>query len=258
MKLAGAALLLAATSMTLPAAWLHNPRERTATALRAWRRGDYAAASRDLERALDLSETSRTIYNAGTGRLANNVPGAALPLLTKAAEARGPERADALYNLGNAYLQVGDATAAIDAYAASLRQRPDFLPAKHNLELALRQLQKSPQQQPQQQPQPQGGQGKGQGGGGNGGGQQPPQQQPPQQNGGAGAQGPQQQPQQQQPQSGQQGSSQLPNFAPQKDMSPQQAAALLQAVENLEREQRRQQAQAQREARAKETTEKDW
>jgi len=253
-KLAGAALLLAATGMTLPAAWLHNPRERTATALRAWRRGDYAAASRDLERALDLSETSRTIYNAGTGRLANNVPGAALPLLTKAAEARGPERADALYNLGNAYLQVGDATAAIDAYAASLRQRPDFLPAKHNLELALRQLQKSPQQQPQQQPQPQGGQGKGQGGGG----QQPPQQQPPQKNGGAGAQGPQQQPQQQQPQSGQQGSSQLPNFAPQKDMSPQQAAALLQAVENLEREQRRQQAQAQREARAKETTEKDW
>ena len=41
-------------------------------------------------------------------------------------------------------------------------------------------------------------------------------------------------------------------------MSAQQAAALLAAVENLEREQRRQQAEAERQARAKETTEKDW
>ena len=50
----------------------------------------------------------------------------------------------------------------------------------------------------------------------------------------------------------------LPNFDPQEDMSAEQAANLLEAVENLEREQRRAQAEEERRQRARTATEKDW
>ena len=50
----------------------------------------------------------------------------------------------------------------------------------------------------------------------------------------------------------------LPQFDPQKDMSADQAANLLEAVENLEREQRRAQADEERRQRARRATEKDW
>ena len=48
----------------------------------------------------------------------------------------------------------------------------------------------------------------------------------------------------------------MPQFEDQKDMTAEQAAAILQAVENLERQQRREQARAL--ARAKTSVEKDW
>jgi Ca-activated chloride channel family protein len=157
---------------------------------------------------------------------------------------------DALYNLGNAYLASGYAEAAAESYRAALRLRPDHQPAKHNLELALRELDKKP---PPQQQQPQGGGGQGEQG------------RSQQQNqGGDEGQQKQPQPQQPQPQPGeqQQGqgqrSARLPNFQPQRDMSAEQAAFLLEAVENLEREQRRAQAAEQRRQRARTASEKDW
>src|SRR4029079_9516990 len=80
-------------------------------------------------------------------------------------------RPDALYNLRNDYLAAGYAAAAADSYSAGLRLSPDHQPTKHNLELALRELEK--QSPPQQQQQQQSG---GQGGGKNGGGNQQPKQ----------------------------------------------------------------------------------
>jgi tetratricopeptide (TPR) repeat protein len=258
------ALVLAATTLGVPARWLHNPRERTARAIEEWKRKDFTAADHHLEEALEAGdENARALYNAGTGKLGAGTPGAALPLLSRAGEAAAREpdaqglRPDALYNLGNAYMAAGDLANAVESYRSALRLRPGHAAAKHNLELALRQQQQ--QQQQQQQPQ----QGKNQ--------QQQQQQQKPGEGDDKGNQGEQpQQPQggdpkgEQQPQGGnqqqkpQQRSSRLPQFDPQKDMSAEQAAALLEAVENLEREQRRAQAAQERLQRAKKATEKDW
>jgi Ca-activated chloride channel homolog len=249
-------LLAAATALSVPLQWLHNPRERTAKAIEEWQRRDYAAADRDLEQALELGDNPRALFNAGTGKLGAGTPGAALPLLTRAttAPANDPAaralRPDALYNLGNAYLASGYAAAAAESYRAALRLRPDHGPSKHNLELALRELDKQP---PPQQQQPQGGGGEGEQGrnrqtrqGGDEGEQKQPQQ-------------PQPQPQAGENQQGQgQRSARLPNFNPQRDMSAEQAAFLLEAVENLEREQRRAQAAEQRRQRARTASEKDW
>lgn len=251
-----AATALAVPQLGVPTGWLHNARERTGEGRAAWDRGDYTAAARALDQALELGgEDAALQFNAGTGHLAAGTPGTALPLLQRAADAAGAApagsdeaalRPDALYNLGNAHLAAGDAPAAADAYRACLRLAPDHLPAKHNLELALkRNEQPSPQQSPggqgdpregDQQPQPQGGEGDGRG-------QPPPQ--PGEQPGGA--------PQPEPPRS-----SRLPNFDPQEDMSAEQAANLLEAVENLEREQRRAQAEEERRQRARTATEKDW
>ncbi len=257
--------LLAATGVglpALPARWLHNPRERTAAAIEAWKRHDYQAADRDLEQALESGDQGApTLFNAGTGRLGAGTPGAALPLLTRAADAAATDpaatslRPEALYNLGNAYLATGDAAKAAESYRAALRLRPGHRAAKHNLELALRQLEHQRQQSPQQPKQSQQGNGDEQGGGGEG--------RPQDQEHGSGAQPspPQgaQPPASGLPQQGQMGRSpRLPRFNPQKDMSADQAAALLEAVENLEREQRREQAERERVERARSSTEEDW
>ncbi|HET9766737.1 MAG TPA: tetratricopeptide repeat protein [Thermoanaerobaculia bacterium] len=251
-------VLAAASALSLPAQWLHNPRERTAKAIEEWRRSDYAAADRHLEQALELEgETPRALFNAGTGKLGAGTPGAALQPLARAAAAAAKDPAaralqpDALYNLGNAYLAAGYAAAAAESYRAALRLRPDHRPTKHNLELALRELDKQPP--PQQQEQQSGGGSEGEKG------HRDRQPKP-----GEGEQGEQQQPRPQQPQPGAQQPSQgqrsqrLPNFNPQRDMSAEQAAFLLEAVENLEREQRRAQAEEQRRRRAQTATEKDW
>jgi tetratricopeptide (TPR) repeat protein len=269
-KTAGAmALLLAASAVAVPERWLHNPRERTQHAVAAWRRGDFAAAQQSLQQALELGgEDSRLEYNAGSGHLAAGAPGAAMPLLQRAAERPlgvsaadwQSLRPDAFYNLGNAQLAAGEVEAAIEAYRSCLRIAPDHQPAKHNLELALRQL-------PERPSPPQAG------AGGEGGGPAPPDQRG--EGGGEGEAGDgQRQPgsdgeggegdQQEEPppgggERGQRGRSpRLPDFDPQQDMSAEQAAALLEAVENLEREQRRAQAEELRMRRARQSGDRDW
>jgi len=252
-------VLAAASALSLPAQWLHNPRERTARAIDEWQRRDYAAADRNLEQALELEgETPRALFNAGTGKLGAGTPGAAVQPLARAATAAAKDPAarslqpDALYNLGNTYLAAGYAAAAAESYRAALRLRPEHRPTKHNLELALRELDKQPPPQQQQQQQS-----------GGGGDQEKSGRRDRQPKPGEGDQG-EQQPQQNQPQPttqqpGQgQRSQRLPNFNPQRDMSAEQAAFLLEAVENLEREQRRAQAAEQRRRRAQTATEKDW
>ena len=165
---------------------------------------------------------------------------------------------------GESNADVKEAQPAIDAYKSALRAQSDLPNAKRNLELALRLLEEQQRQQEQQQKDSQDQQNQQQKpGGGQGQDQKPDQDQQPKpdprqppdpqqeapQSGGA-AEG--------QPQAGQPPPNErpLPQFEDQKDMTAEQAAAILQAVENLERQQRREQARAL--ARAKTTVEKDW
>lgn len=254
-----------------------NARERTVRGLAEWERGQPEAAVEPLDSALRLRpDDPLTLFNAGTAHLGAKRPDAAA-LLEKAAKGAPPElAADALYNLGNARLGAEDAKGAIDAYKGALKSRSDFAEAKRNLELAVRLLEQQQEQQKQQQqqqnerqneqqkqqqkPQGQEGDSKDQSSDSSGqesrSGEKPPEQnrdpksseQEPQSNGGQqGSQGDSERPQQNRP---------LPQFEDQQDMSAEQAAAILQAVENLERQQRRDQARAA--AKAKTSVEKDW
>ena len=68
--------------------------------------------------------------------------------------------ASTLFNLGNVLFQMEEYEDAVESYKQVLRDDPDAIDAKHNLELALRQIEEQQQQEQQeQQQQPQRGQG---------------------------------------------------------------------------------------------------
>lgn len=223
--------------------WLHNSRERTDAGRAAWEAEDAPAASTALDQALRLRpELPEARFNAGSGRLRAGAPGA-VELLESAARDASPALAPrAWYNLGNAHLAGGDPRGAIAAYRESLLRDPGQTDAKHNLELALRRLE---QQQKQEQERQQ-------------------QQQKQQQEAGGKDDESQRQPtppssddrDERQENSPQPSGERQPQFRDQPDMSREQAEALLAAVENLEREQRRKEAQ--RRAAARTQVEIDW
>ncbi len=237
--------------------WLYNPRERVEQSLAAQKQGKPREAVPPANTALRLAPDDPLVqYDAGTARLGAGRGRQAVGPLEKAAKGADRELAPAAhYNLGNARLAAGDAAGAAEAFRQALRLRPDDQDAKYNLELALREEKKqkmggqgspkgsrgnrSPNQDPSDQP------GKG----------RPDPNQPPQ---GQGQQPQEQggQPQDQQGPQRQQGrNGQLPQFRNQPEMSAQEAASVLSAVENLERQQRRDQAARRARQSAKG---KDW
>lgn len=273
--------------------WLYNPQERTERALEAHNEGHVGGANQALESAMRLTDGDAVSrYNAGTSHLQSSQPDA-LPLLQgAAADADLDLLPDAQYNLGNAYLGQQDYQNAIEAYKSALRQQPGMESAKFNLELARKLLKEQQQnqdqqdqdpqnqdqqqdqeqqdqeqsqdqkdqpqdqeqndqeqsedQKEQQQDQEQKDQQQDQ--------EQQDQQQQEQQN-----QDPQNQDQEEQQQDQQQQDQQespLPQFRDLPDMSAEEAAAMLEAIENLEREQRRQDALEA--ARAQSGRKKDW
>ena len=254
--------------------WLYNPRERMDKAAGAYEQGRPKDGLPAAETALRLAEEDPLVqYGAGTLRLGAGRERPAIELLEKAAKAAAepagqkklpPDLApDAYYNLGNAKLASRDAGGAAEAYKQALRLAPDHASAKHNLELALREQQKQSQGVGGNRNR-QGNRGKNQdqqsgrrGGEGNPddpssqdrqdsqGGQQP------QQSGSQGQPG-----QAPQPSHSPGGDPRLPQFQNQPDMSAREAAGVLQAVENLERQQR--QREAARRAQQSAVKEKDW
>jgi tetratricopeptide (TPR) repeat protein len=130
-------------------------------------------------------------------------------------------KADAYYNLGNAFFQQQQFDESIKAYKESLKLRPSDTDTKRNLMLAMRQLQQ--QEQPQQEQQ-----------------QQEQQQEQPQQ---------QQQESPQQPQENKEGEE------PSKDLSEEEAREILKAIE---REDQRVQEKLKKVSGKKDPPVKDW
>lgn len=238
--------------------WLHNPRRQTSDALLHLENQQFEEASQRLDRAQSLEpENPQISFNAGTGRLLAGEPEKAQALLEESAQ--DPAwLTSASYNLGNSYLEAEAPAAAVEAYKRALRADPTHQGAKFNLELALRQLeqqerQKSIQKDPQESPQGQeeGEEERSE----NRGDERPPdQQQPPEPDPQSGNQEDTQDAESSpQPENS---SDRLPQFEDQPEMTADEAAAILQAVENLEKEQRR----AEIARRQKETGkgEKDW
>ncbi|HKI85162.1 MAG TPA: tetratricopeptide repeat protein [Thermoanaerobaculia bacterium] len=243
--------------------WLYNPRERTSQGLDAYRKGKVDSALQKFEGARRLAPKDPSVlFNAGTAHLAAHDGKGAVKLLEKAI--KSAPRAllpRAQYNLGNAWLASGNPAAAVSAYEKSLLSDPSQPDAKYNLELALRELKKKReadsrrnQSEASKEQRPNGSQD-----GHSTGNQRPPegQRQARSQDNAANerqreSKRGEPEPKQRSPRS----SSVLPQFAAQPNMSAAQAAAILKAVENLERQQRRQAAL--KRARHRATTEKDW
>ena len=275
-----AALLAGPLDLLRPPAWLdrwlYNPRERTERGIEDHRAGRHDEAADHFDRALRLGggeaddaeaapPDPRLLYNAGTGHLEAGGERRAVELLERAAAAEEIPRAlgsDVHYNLGNAKLAAGDPGGAVAAFEEALRRAPDDEAAKHNLEVALRRLEEQkrlsmPPAGDGAQGDESGGESTSDSGGSDRQGQEPrPDQAPPDPQAG---QPPRDSGQQQgTPDQGgeRQGERPLPRFEDQPDMTAEQAAALLEAVENLERRQRQEQA-AER-ARRVSPEGKDW
>lgn len=247
--------------------WMYNPRERVEKAMTEKNPKD---AARPADTALRLAPDDPLVqYDAGTAHLGAGNARKAAGILEKAAQGAGPELSStAHYNLGNARLAIGDAAGAVQAYKQVLRAEPGNQSAKFNLEIALREEQK----------QKMGGQGSPRGGRGNNSKTQDPSNQPGR---GKPDENPSQDQNRRQPPSPQQGQQQkqgeqgdnrdnrdhrqggnqgqddrLPQFRNQPEMSGREAASVLSAVENLERQQRRDQAA--KRARQRNARGKDW
>jgi tetratricopeptide (TPR) repeat protein len=237
-----AGLMLGAGWLQLPPkleSWLYNPRERTAEGLAALEEGDAKAAADALDAAARLApDDPLTRFNAGTGRLLAERDDAAAEL-QQAAELAPPELLPrTLYNLGSAQLAAGEPAAAVEAFKNSLRLAPDQLDAKHNLELALQALEQERSGRGEDQETPQArNQGEQEQSSSPGADEQP---ENDEQDGDESSQRPDDQGREEPGDDSRQRP--LPGFEDQPDMTAEQAAAILEAVENLEREQRRRQA----------------
>jgi hypothetical protein len=215
----------------------------------------------------------RALLAAAAARADRLQARAAEPLLEQALKTAGPGLAPAAsYNLGNARFTAGDFAGAVEAYKQALRVAPRNADAKFNLELAWREQQRQ-RQSSQRGIGPRGGGGRpregqrretaGQGGSGAAGANPQPGQpreqsaSSPQQGQGQGRGGQAQtaagwrgQPS---PLSGRQP---LPGYQDQPEMSASEASAVLEAVQNLERQQRRRAAE--RLARQRAANGEDW
>lgn len=259
--------------------WLYNPRERTTLGLRRLEEGP-AAALGAFETAGRVAPGDREVlFNLGTARLLAD-HGDAVGALERAvaapdelAGAEGPvsaaprsrpldppSRQRAWYNLGNARLAAGDPALAVAAFEEALRLAPADADAKFNLELALRRVEESNRlrlRPPRETPD------------GDRPGEEQPSDEPggtqpdpvpeddrrggrdPRDRGGEGSEA------DTLPQEGAPlGRRPLAGFEEQRDLSASQAAALLDAVEELERRQRR--LEAARAAGAAGASEEDW
>ncbi len=248
--------------------WLYNPRERTERSIAAYEAANPERAWRHADTALRLApQDPRVQLNAGTAALADGHERRAVELLEKAVAKVPPALAPtARYNLGNARLAQRDFAAAVEAYKQALRLAPDHQDAKHNLEIALRERDKDRLRMGMPR--------EGRRGGRRG------EQQSSEREGPESPADRRRQPSaandpgRNRPQQGQQGRPEersgdprgggagpagrrpLPQFTEQPDMSAREAAALLESVENLERQQRREAAA--RQARRKALKAKDW
>jgi len=253
--------------------WLYNPRERTALAIERLEAGDAEGALEAFETAGRIApEDPRVLFDLGAGRLladhgdAVGALEAALGLAAGGDPAAAPEggpwgaslppelRQPALFNLGNARLAAGDNAGAVAAYEDALRLDPADEAAKFNLELALRRLEEERLRllPPQEAP----------------GGRRSGEEEPGEESGGAGE--PEREPDpgpqdvgQSGPEAGTDpregapfGARPLAGFEEQEDLTAAQAAALLEAVQHLER--RLRQVEARRAAREAAAEEEDW
>lgn len=242
--------------------WLYNPRERTARGLARMERGGPDAALAAFEAAARLApEDRRVLFNTGTARLLAD-HGDAVEALERAVADEGapalPPRTlqAAWYNLGTARLAAGEAAGAVAAFEEALRREPSDADAKYNLEVALRRLEEERRKllPPRESP---GGKRPGEDeDAGESGGTEPDERSGDDDRGAREPEGGEREAESQPDDGAAFGRRPLQGFEEQSDLTAAQAAALLEAVENLERRERL--IEAARAAAQAGAEEEDW
>jgi len=118
---------------------------------RLYREGRYDEAHEKYLEALRAAPDSPVIrFNVANALYQSDEFARAVDAYRGAIEAADPIlEAQAWYNLGNALYRQQQVEGALEAYKEALRRNPGDTDAKHNLEVALEQLQRQQQQQPQ-------------------------------------------------------------------------------------------------------------
>ncbi len=224
-----------------------SPETRNRRGNRYYRQEKFDEALTEYRSAQVLApELAELFFNAGDALYRKGVLPDAIREFAKASgSADSLLAAGAYYNAGTASLSMGDLETAIDSFKASLRIDPTDPDAKHNLELALRLRDQQEQQQQQDRQQD----------------QQNQEQQDQQDQDQESQQDQQQQDQDQQDrqqESGEEQSEAEQDERPQQEqaMSPEDAARLLDAIEEAERELQAELRAAKARKRAK--VDKDW
>jgi Ca-activated chloride channel family protein len=121
----------------------------------AFENGDLVAAIEAYRNAqVEGPDVPEPYYNAGNVYYRQeDYENALLQAYQALRSADEPVAQSTFYNIGNVQFNTQDYEAAIESYKEALRINPNDIDAKHNLELALRQLQQQQQQQDQQQQQ---------------------------------------------------------------------------------------------------------
>ncbi len=223
-----------------------SPETRNRRGNRYYRQEKFDEALTEYRSAQVLApELAELFFNAGDALYRKGVlPDAIREFAKASASADSLLAASAYYNAGTASLSMGDLETAIDSFKASLRIDPTDPDAKHNLELALRLRDQQEQQQPDQQQD-----------------QQNQEQQDQQDQDQESQQDQQQQDQDHQDrrqESGEEQSETEQEEQPQQEqvMSPEDAARLLDAIEEAEKELQAELRAAKARKRAK--VDKDW
>jgi len=141
------ALMLTVTACGQSAGRLNNKGNR------AFADRDYAAALEAYQSAqAQAPDVAEPYYNAANAYYRQeNYRQAALQAEQSLRTADDALSEYGYYNLGNIYFQNRQFEQAVEAYKQALRLNPNDTDAKHNLELALQQLEKQNEQQKQQQ-----------------------------------------------------------------------------------------------------------
>ncbi len=119
-----------------------NPAERNDTGIAQYNQGDYSAAVNDYQAAqVAAPDQPEPYYNAGSAYAQAGDLDKALAALQQALKTANDDlTAKAYFNLGNVYFQMKRFPDAVQAYEQVLLRHPDDDDARHNLELALRQI----------------------------------------------------------------------------------------------------------------------
>lgn len=149
--LLSAALALNLTGVLSP--FLETPSRKAREGNARYAAGDWEGAATHYAEAASMAKDGAYAYNLGTANYRKKDYAGAVEALGRAGADAKLDLGQVAYNIGNAKFQSGDLEGALGAYRAALSAHPEDEDARSNYELTLRELQRQQQNQNQNQEQ---------------------------------------------------------------------------------------------------------